>query len=110
MLGKSRAPTLSKEIITCNTKTIKKQTLVHNLQKNPEKKYKILVILHPNRLQVRGKCKATSDYTIEGRMARERVVSQKKKKKVVLLGKNDLLHSTFNKFPSYNLKISGLTG
>lgn len=42
-------------------------------------------------------------------MARERVVSQKKKKMVVSLGKNnDLLHSTFNKFPSYNL--SGLIG
>lgn len=49
-----------------HTKTIKKQTLVHNLQKkNPEKKYKIRVILHPNRLQVRGKCKATSDHTKE---------------------------------------------
>lgn len=63
--GQVRAPTASKETVTCNTKTIRNKTLVHNLQekKHPEIKYKILVILHPNRLQVRGKCKATLDYT-----------------------------------------------
>lgn len=58
-----RAPTLSKETVTCNTKTIRKQNFGPQFaEKNPEKKYKILVILHPNRLQVRGKCKATLDY------------------------------------------------
>lgn len=41
-------------------------------------------------------------------MAQERVVSQKKMV-VVSLGKNDL-RSTYNRFPSYNLKISGLIG
>lgn len=40
-------------------------------------------------------------------MAPARVVSQKKNG-CILGKKNDLLHSTFNKFPSYNLKDLGL--
>lgn len=100
-----RAPTLSKETVTCNTKTIRKQTLVHNLQKKTLKK-SIRFLL----FCIQTGCR------LEGNV-RQRWITQNRRQnglgksckpentKVVLsLGENDLLHSTYNEFPSYNLK------